>query len=55
MGFGTLVFDASLLGEAGPEFEGEAGLTGRTDGTFLLADDCGHGTVWDPGRRQVVS
>lgn len=53
--FGSLVRDACLVGEAGPDFVGEAGLTGRADGTFLPVDDGGHGTVWGRGRRWVVS
>lgn len=53
-GFGSLARDACLVGEAGPDFVGEAGLTGRADGTFLPADDGGHGTVWGPGRRRRV-
>lgn len=47
VGFGSLELDACLVGEAGPDFVGEAGLTGRADGTFLPADD---GTVWGRGR-----
>lgn len=54
-GFGSLARDACLVGEAGPDFVGEADLTGRADGAFLLDDDGGHGTVWGRGRRRVVS
>lgn len=55
-GFGSLARDACLVGEAGPDFVGEAGLTGRAGGTFLPADGGGgHGTVWGRGRRRVVS
>lgn len=46
-GFGSLVRETRLVGEAGPDFVCEAGLTGRADG--------GHGTVWGPGQRRVVS
>ena len=51
-GFGSL---ACLVGEAGPDFVGEAGLTGGADGTLLPADGGGHGTVWGPELRPVVS
>lgn len=44
-GFGFLLCDALLVGEAGPDFVGETGLTGGADGTFLSADDGGRGTV----------
>ncbi len=46
-GFGSLACEDGLVGEAGPDFVGEAGLTGGADG--------GHGTVWCPGQRRVVS
>ena len=54
-GFGSLARDACLVGEAGPDFVGEAGLTGGADGTLLPADGGGHGTVWGPELRPVVS
>lgn len=54
-GFGTLVHGACLVGEAGPDFVGEAGLIGRSDGTFLQADKVEHGTVSGPGQRWMVS
>lgn len=46
VGLGSFAWDACLVGEAGPDFVGEAGLAG----TFLPADDGGHGTVWGCGR-----
>lgn len=51
VGLGSLAWDACLVGEAGPDFVGETGLAG----TFLPADDGGHGTVWGCGRRWMVS
>lgn len=54
-GFGSLERDARLFGEAGPDFAGEAGLTGRANGAFLPSDGGGEETVWGPGRRRVVS
>lgn len=51
-GFGSLVRDGRLVGE---DFVGEAGLTGGAEGTFLPADDGGHGTVWGPGQRWMGS
>lgn len=44
-GFGFLLRDARLVGEAGPGFVGETGLTGGADGPFLSADEGGCGTV----------
>lgn len=52
-GFGSLVREARLVGEAGPDFVGEAGLTGGAAGSFLPANDGGHGTVWV--QRRVLS
>lgn len=45
MGFGFLLRDARLVGEAGPGFVGETGLTGGADGPFLSADEGGCCTV----------
>lgn len=46
-GFGSSACDARLVGEAGPDFVGEAGMTERA---LLPVDDGGRGTVWGPGR-----
>lgn len=45
---GTLLHEACLVGEAGPDVVGE---TGGEDRSFLTADKCEHGTVWGPGQR----
>lgn len=44
---GTLLHEACLVGEAGPDEVGETG----GDRSFLPADKCEHGTVWGPGQR----
>lgn len=46
-GFGSSLRDAGLVGEAG--------LPGGADGTFLAADDGGHGAVRGSGQRRAGS